>query len=179
MSINQNLHVWEWRAMAETNLQLALTNAMQLPAGEARNQALAAICFAVAEKDPADAIQLAQTLQLDQQPGGTMETLVQQWASSNVSAALTWADQQPAGSQRDAMMDRIAFVMSQSDPSDAANLVLSEIPPGPSQDEAVMTVLHQWGTQNLTAAAYWVGTFPDTPLRNRALDELEGMENFR
>jgi hypothetical protein len=44
-----------------------------------------------------------------------------------------------------------AYVMSQTDPASAANLVINQIPPGPSQNEAVMTVLNQWANQDLNA----------------------------
>jgi hypothetical protein len=176
-----DLPPWVWRAMASTNLQAALAEALKLPEGNERNQTLAAVCLALAQTDPADAMQLAQALNLDQQPGATTENIMQQWASSDMSSALQWASQQPAGEQRDSLMTRVALVMSQSDPSDAANLATSEIPAGPAQDDAVMMVLHQWAAQDLPAAIAWANTLSSSSpaLQQRALNELQGMADQR
>lgn len=177
--VSQYQHPWELSALAATNTGMALTVAMNLPAGDERNEALAAVCFGVAQSNPPDAIKLAQSLHLDEQPVGPMENLVQQWASSDLDSTLAWTDQQPAGTQRDALMSQVACILSQTDPKEAANLVLNQISPGSSQDEAVMMVLHQWAVQNLAAAAGWVENFPETPLRERALAELEGIARHR
>ena len=154
---------------------------MDLPDNNKRTQILSAICYGVGQNDPADAIQLAETLHLDQQPGATIETLVQQWGSSDMASALTWADQQPAGSQRDGCMTRLAFILSQSDPSDAASLVTDEIPAGQSQDEAIMVVVHQWANQSMPDAIHWLqglnGLNP--ALEQRAIDELQNMQSLR
>jgi hypothetical protein len=163
------------RAWAAKDPEAALAAAMKLPEGDERNQALSAVCLGLAETNPADAVKLAQTLNLDKQPGAVMESLVQQWAGTDLASALVWANSQPAGDQRDGFTTRIAFVMSQSNPTDAANLVINQISPGPIQDEAVMTVLNQWGNQNLAAAATWVKGFPEGPLQARAAAELEGI----
>jgi hypothetical protein len=42
-----------------------------------------------------------------------------------------------------------------------------------------MSVLNQWGNQNVSAAAGWVATFPAGPLRERALEELEGIAQYQ
>jgi hypothetical protein len=173
--------LWDWRALAATNLELALKEAMELPDNNKRTQILAAICYGVGQNNPADAIQLAQTLHLDQQPGATLENLVQQWGSSDMASALTWADQQPAGAPRDAYMTRLAFILSQSDPSDAASLVTDEIPTGQSQDEAIMVVVHQWASQSMPDAIHWLqGLNSLNPaLQQRAIDELQNMQSYR
>jgi hypothetical protein len=170
---------WEPVQGADSTAGSALAAAMKLPEGDERNRALAAACFSLAQTNPADAVKLAQTLQLDQPPGAVMENLVQQWAMSDATSALAWAGQQPAGTLRDALMTRVAYAMSQTDPALAANLAINLIPPGTAQDEAVMMVVNQWGNQNLTAAAQWVGTFPDGPLQHRAVEELEGIKRYQ
>ncbi len=167
------------RAWAAKDPEAALAAAMKLPEGDERNQALSAVCLGLAQTDPADAVKTAQTLHLDNQPGAVMETLVQQWAATDVSSALDWANSQPASGQRDGFTTRIAYVMSRNDPADAANLVINQISPGPAQDEAVMTVLNQWANQNLLAATSWVKGFPAGPLQTRAVNELEGIANYQ
>jgi len=167
----------ELRELAAKDPEGALAAAMKLPEGDERNQALTAVCFGLAQTDPADAVKMAKSLNLDAQPGAIMENLVQQWAVTDLSSAQAWANSQPAGEQRDGLTTRIAYIMSQNDPADAAKLVTDQIPPGPAQDEAVMTVLNQWANQDLNAATAWVKAFPAGPLQERAIKELEGIVN--
>jgi hypothetical protein len=167
------------REWAAKDPEAALAAAMKLPEGNERNQALSAVCFGLAETDPANAVKLAQTLNLSKQPGAVMENLVQQWANTDLSSALDWANSQPASEQRDGFTIRIAYTMSQSNPTDAANLVINQISPGPMQDEAVMTVLNQWAHQNLAAATTWVKEFPTGSLQARAVNELQGIADHQ
>ena len=166
------------RAWAAKDPEAALAAAMKLPEGDERDQALSSVCLGLAETNPAEAVKLAQTLNLGKQPGAVMANLVQQWAGTDLSSTLDWANGQPAGDQRDGFTTRIAYVMSQSNPADAANLVVNQISPGPTQDEAVMMVVNQWAHQNLAAAATWVKEFPSGSLQARAAAELEGIANY-
>jgi len=163
------------RDWAATDFSAALAFASQLPDDE-RDDALQAVCFGLAQKDHARAVTVAQTLQ---EPEAVMENLVQQWSGSDLPSALAWVNNQPAGNQRDEMTQRVALIWAQSDPVDAANLVLNQIPPGSAQDEAIMTVLNQWANKDLKSAALWVQNFPDTPLGERALAEVEGIEKYQ
>jgi hypothetical protein len=164
------------RDWAAKDLNGALTYVSQMPEGDERNDALQAVCFGLAQKDPAHAVEVAQALQ---QPEAVMEDIVQQWATTDLRSALVWVNNQPAGDQRDQLIARTTFILSQTDPSDAASLVMEEISPGSTQDEAIMTVVNQWANKDLKTAASWVQTFPDSPLRERALSELEGVADYR
>lgn len=166
-------------ARAAENPEATLQATLRLPEGDERNEALTAVCFGLAQADPADAVKLAQDLHLDEQPGAVMEDLVQQWAASDVSSSLAWAASQPAGAPRDEYTTRIAFILSQTNPSDAATLVMNQIPPGPKQDEAIMTVLHQWANQNLAAAATWANGVATGPLQQRVINELNGVLDYQ
>jgi hypothetical protein len=166
------------RDWAAKDAEGALAAAMQLPSGDERNQALAAVCYGLAETDPADAVNLAQTLNMGEQPGAIMPNLVQQWATTDFQSAFDWVNNQAASEERNDLTTRIAYVLSQTQPAEAAGLVMDQIPPGSTQDEAVMTVLNQWGNQNLIAATDWVKQFPDGPLRERAVRELEGIAAY-
>jgi hypothetical protein len=104
-----------------------------------------------------------------------LENLTQQWAAKNHSAALAWAMEQMAGDVRDRLIQRIAFVQAQSSPVDAAQLVIEQIPPGPIQADATITVLHQWALKDLVAAAAWVQRFPEGDLKQRAQQEIRGL----
>ncbi|HEV2453793.1 MAG TPA: hypothetical protein VGY98_06005, partial [Verrucomicrobiae bacterium] len=90
----------ELRAWAATNTEAALAVVLKLPTGNDRDKELAAVCFGLAQSDPADAVKLAQAFHLDQQAGAVIENLTQQWAQSDVTSALTWAVNQPPGDAR-------------------------------------------------------------------------------
>jgi hypothetical protein len=104
-----------------------------------------------------------------------MEDIALTWAGKDLADALSWAASQPAGNQRDEIMARVAFMESRTAPEAAANLVIDEIPPGPAQDEAVISVLHQWAIQDFASAKAWAELFPSGPVRERALAELSGI----
>jgi hypothetical protein len=169
----------ELTAWAARDPEAALAATMTLPDGDERNEALSAVCSGLAQTDPAEAVKLAQELHLDGQPAAVMQDLVQQWASKDLVSSLTWAEDQPEGAPRDEFTTRIAYVMSQTDPSDAATLVMKQIPPGPAQDEAVMTVLHQWADKNFVAAASWAKGVVGGPLQERVINELNGMMEYQ
>jgi hypothetical protein len=161
-------------SLATKDLGAALTRAGEVPAAYQRELAFKSVCFGLAERDPAKAVELAQTLHFEEKPGAVVENLVEKWANADLSAALIWADGQPAGEHREQYISRVAFVWSQSAPADAARWVVEQIPPGPSQVEAVVMVVHQWARQDRAAASAWVEIFPEGPLRNHAINELNG-----
>jgi hypothetical protein len=167
------------RAWAARDAAGALAAILKLPAGDERNEALAAVCFGVAETDPAVAMKVAQDLHLDKQSPAVTEDLAQQWAATDLGSSLAWAADQPAGASRDESFTRIAFVMSQGAPSDAAALVMNQIPPGPARDEAIMTVIHQWGNEDMVAAANWAKDAVTGPLQERVLKELNGILDYQ
>jgi hypothetical protein len=167
------------RAWAARDAGAALAAVLTLPEGDERNEALSAVCFGLAQTDPAVAIKLAQDLHLDNQSTAVMPDLVQQWATTDLDSSLVWAADQPAGASRDESITRIAFIMSQGAPSDAAALVMSQIPPGPARDEAIMTVIQRWGNEDLVAAANWAKDTVTGPLQDRVLRELNGILDYR
>jgi hypothetical protein len=161
------------REWAASDAEGALSGVLKLPVCEERNEALAAVCYGMAQTDPAVAIETAKTLKLDQQPGGVMENLVQQWATTDFSSALDWVNNQPAGDQRNDLTRRIAFVLSETQPASAAILVIDQIPPGVAQNKAILTVLDLWANKDVDSAIAWASEFPEGPLRDEALGKLE------
>ncbi|HSI65272.1 MAG TPA: hypothetical protein VLE43_19250 [Candidatus Saccharimonadia bacterium] len=120
---------------------------------------------------------LMQTIgpQSGQENSVALGNFVQRWASVDLRSAYEWVHQIPAGQVRNALMVRVAFVGSQIAPAEAASLVVEELPPGVTQEEAAMMVLHQWALQDPDSAAAWVNLFPDDAFRHRALSELQGV----
>jgi len=73
------------------------------------------------------------------------------------------------------LMARLAYVQSQTDPASGARLAVKEIAAGSVQDEAVISVVHQWALRDLAGAQAWVNKFPEGPIRVRASTELIGV----
>jgi hypothetical protein len=160
----------ELRDWARQHTQEALAWLQTAPAGETRDVVVEMVCAQVAEFDPAQAVSLAERYS-----GGCtnlLENLVHQWADQNEPAASDYAMTKPAGEERDRLLSRVAFARSKEDPADAAKLVAEWISPGEIQNEAAISVLHQWALRDPDAAAAWAKLFPASVLRERALNEL-------
>lgn len=153
--------------------------ASRLPEQTERDSTVSAVCFQVAQTDARSAIEMAERQGLGVAPGAVMENLVQLWAAQDIPSASAWVQAFPAGDERDAMWGRLAYVQSASQPAAAADLVVDQIPAGPIQNEAVISVLHQWAARDLTAATAWVNQFPPGALRDRAEQELRGLAAMR
>jgi len=135
--------------------------------------------YRMAETNPAAAVALAAQLDPSQRSNSLMENLIQRWATADLITAAAWVEQQTSGDEQGRLLQRIGFTLSQTDPAEAAEFVATQIPAGQNQDEAVMTIVNQWGNQDLAAAASWVKSFPEGPLQARAVDELEGIMNYQ
>ena len=144
-----------------------------------RVSALSDMCFQIAQTNAAQALFKAEQYGLGTASGAVRENLVQQWAGQDFYSAATWAEQQPEGEQRDEMLSRLAFVQSTTAPAEAAQLVVDQIPPGPIQTEATISVLHQWAMRDLYAARSWVELFPAGPVRDRADAELDNIAAYQ
>lgn len=163
----------EW---AKRDPKAAENWAAKLADANERNEYLSAVCFQVAQGNPRDAMVMAQQHGLSNGPGAVMENLVQQWGAKDFTGAVSWVRELPVGTARDEMLFRLAFVQSQSSPAEAAAMVAKEISPGPQQDEATISIVHQWGQRDLAAASAWVELFPPGDFRERAESELAGIK---
>ncbi|MGC3989749.1 MAG: hypothetical protein QM796_08750 [Chthoniobacteraceae bacterium] len=144
-------------------------------AGE-RNDDLSYLCTKVAERSPAEAVKAVVNGHLDQQTTGLLPNLTAQWMERDPVAAFAWVKHQPTGGTRDELMTRAAFVWSKTNPEEAVDMVVSDMTPGPAQDEAAISVLHQWALQDFDRAENWARVFPEGELRQRALAEMEGLK---
>jgi hypothetical protein len=164
---------------ARLDPKAALDWAMHETDDVVRRALLVEVSFQMAQRDPARAVALAERFDLGQGSGAVLENLAQQWADRDFPAAHTWVLGQPAGDLRDELVGRVAFVWSHREPAEAARLVVEQIPPGPVQTEAAMSVLHQWAQLDFAAATGWVEQFPKNSLRERAQYELAGIARYR
>jgi hypothetical protein len=167
----------ELRDWARQAPRAALAWAAQQPDGADRDEVCSAACFQIAQADPAQAVALAEKFSLTNH--ATLANLVQQWAEQDMQAAFAWADAKSPAAARAELFERIALVWSQTDPANAASLVVERIAAGPEQEEAAISVLHQWALRDLPGAMAWVRLFPEGNLRDRALGELAGAEKYQ
>ena len=152
--------------------------AARLPDDGERASALADVCLQLAQSDAGQAVEIAERYGLGAAPGAVLENLAQTWAEQDLTKAAAWSGGQPAGEERDQMVGRLAYVQSRTEPAAAANLVVEQMPAGPIQDEAIMSVLHQWALRDPAAAVAWVDRFPTGALHDRAQTELDGLAAY-
>jgi hypothetical protein len=164
--------VREWAAQDQEGV---LKWAAQLPTVEERQVIQAEICNQTAEHNPAGAVALAESLHFDEAGNDVLPKLVERWASTDLPAAQSWVNGRLEVEDRERYLERIASVMSQTVPLDAARLVAEQISPGPVQFEAAMAVLRQWAARDYAGAATWVERFPEGAIRDRALAEMSGV----
>jgi hypothetical protein len=159
-----------WARMNPRRAQEWLASALQ---GTKRDVVSEMVCSEIAETNPAAAAILA-----DGYGAGCtniLENLMAQWAGQDMQAAYGWAAARPAGTQRDSLLSRIAFVESKTDPQDAATLVAQQIASGQIQDEAAVSVLHQWAQKDSAAAMRWAQSFSAGTLHDRAVNEVQNV----
>jgi hypothetical protein len=167
----------ELRVWARKDPEAALIWGQQQTNNAERGEALTDACFQIAQANPQRAVVLAEQFNLNKD--AVLENLAQQWAAKDPTTACNWITAQPAGDQRDALVAGMTFIWSQTEPANAAQFVVQQMPPGSAQDEAVMMVLHQWAFVDSTGASAWVQQFPESPLRDRALNELSGIARYK
>lgn len=160
-------------AWAEKDAASALDWSDRIEDGAERRNARSTLCSAIAQTNPRLALELAvQHGAGEDANDGLLENLAMQWAERDPEAVMAWVRSQPIGELHDQLIARAAFILAKSDPHRAARQVAKEIPPGPMQDEAVISVLHQWMMKDPQAAASWAADFPEGDLRSRALNEI-------
>jgi hypothetical protein len=155
----------------------ALKWASEIKSAAERFSAVRSVCMEISQVDPAAAIRAIESLNVPNDRNA-LENIVQLWTAADPSAATQWALAQLPGESRDALVTRVAFAVSQIDPREAANLIVKNIPAGASQTEAAISVLHRWALQDWAGAKQWVDQFPEGPLRERAQNEITGVQDY-
>ncbi len=150
-------------AMATRDRDDALKQIQQLPEGDQRNLAMAAIVNRVAETDPAKAFEIAQGMK-----GGPVdyESLFTQWAKKDIAQA-TQAVLHLPDSLRRAGFIYTANTLTEKDPK-AAMAWVNQLPKSPERDEAWGTVIRQWTLMDPQGVLAWVQNVPDVQEKNAA-----------
>lgn len=166
-AINQTALTW-----GATDSHAAWDWVSSLETGSARDTALLAIAYESSRDDPALAFERSEAL-----PQGLVRTqltehAVANWAALDPQAALAQVGGIGDPSLRNAALGSLATAWAESDPLAAAALVASAMEPGSHQDRAVASVVQRWARLDPEAAGSWVATFPDSPIKDNALEHI-------
>ena len=163
--------------------------ATNLPPGPVRSQALFSFCGDWASLDPRGAAEFisnsadtdfplarSESVQAGSDAADIsgrlksqmLEIIAARWTSADPDAALTWAAQMPSGNSRDAFIAGLSSALGEAAPASAAGLVAS-MTPGSPQSNAALTVLLEWGRDDLAGAGDWLKLFPSGDFRQKGL----------
>ena len=162
---------------AARDSKAALQWASRLEDQSERMSTLQNVCLEIAQSDPEAAIRTIENLALTDYKT-SLDSMAQLWAARDISAATAWAQGRPEGEQRDGLLSRVAYVMAEQNPREAAALVVNGIAPGEIQTEAAVSIVHRWALQDWNSAREWVNAFPQGPLRDRAQHEIAGVKAY-
>jgi hypothetical protein len=165
------------RALAEgwakVNPEEAARWVAQMDDTNERNNLLGTVCFQVAQLDSAQAIRILEDQGVHDERRRTMlGNLAHDWAIRDLAQATDWAGSYPAGEIRDVLFKQIALAESKSSPLEAAQLIVQQIPPGPTQLSAGMAVLREWSRLDPAGATAWSEQFPDGETGDFVRDEV-------
>ena len=159
-------------AWSEMNLPDALTWVESLPENETKHQTLANLGYEVARVDPVSAMQMVAQLPASDNANSLLLHSLAQFASVDAEQSQQLALTLPSGSLRDQALATIATVQAGQDGEAAARFAVANIAPGSELNRAVMGVVQLWGQNNFAAASAWVQSFPDSPVRDQAVQSL-------
>ena len=163
---------------SQKDLPAALAWVESLPEGGAKPQALADLGYEVARTDPVSAMEIATQLPASDYANGLFLHALSQYASADSGGSRQLALALPPGPLRDQALTIVATVQAKDDGESAARFAVENISPGPDLDRAVMGVVQLWAQNDLPDVSAWVQTFPDSPIRDQAVQSL-GMFDTR
>jgi len=165
-------------AWSQQDLPSALAWVEALPEGGAKPQALADLGYEVARTDPVSAMEIATQLPASDSANGLFLHALSQCASADPGTSRQLALALAPGPLRDQALTIVATVQAKEDGDGAARFAVENISPGPDLDRAVMGVVQLWAQNDLPDVSAWVQTFPDSPIRDQAVQSL-GMFDTR
>jgi hypothetical protein len=149
----------------------AVNWAASLSDQDERDTALENAALELAVPEPRLALQALDRRSAAHTPDPTLEGVVQQWATNDFTAAYAWADAQPAGPDRDALLARLVFARVEQHPADAARIAnIAFSADGPRMD-AISSIALRWGAADPMAAREWALTL-DPKAQRRVWNEL-------
>lgn len=158
-----------WANQAPTE---AILWARQISEPGERQRVLITVANEIARTEPIVALTVAIGLPADPARDNLVIHAAAQWAASEPTNAAIWAEQIPDAMLRQRVISAVTTEWAERDPHAAAKFAIECIPPGRSQDDAVIGIVQRWSQTAPTHAASWVGGFPEGTLRESAVDVL-------
>lgn len=166
------------RAWTATDFPGAIQWAATLSDPAERRRGFEFVCFKAAETQPSDALDAWTSFQ--PAPDHAMfGNLVKEWAGRDVSGALAWANSRSTTEARDYALANVAFVVSQTDPYRAAEIISTQTTTSAPHVEATVALIRTWASHDYPAASAsaWVATHLHGTLADRAQQELAAFKS--
>ena len=166
-AVDQVAVVW-----VEQDMPRAIAWAKDLPADMEHDQAVRQVAYEVARTKPVAALELAVELPSSPKGDELIRYAALQWAARDPQAAAEWASRIDNASLREGVLANVATAWAEQDPAAAADLALEEMSPGRRQDNAIVAIVQRSVQQDPPLTAEWVCAFPETPMKEAAMDNL-------
>jgi hypothetical protein len=185
--------------MAMENLESALEWARNVPAGQARRNALNGVSGAWAQYDP----RAAADWMMKEQPGADMSSVVGNWANTAPRDVLAWARTLTNEDTKRGALAMVVQTLTRTNAAEARTVFLQDLtpeaqaasapnlaetlarrdlagtrswaeslPPGPARDGALSGVMREWATQDASGAAAWIDKMPISEGRDMAVTQF-------
>ncbi|MFT7173532.1 MAG: hypothetical protein ACI9NQ_001753 [Paracoccaceae bacterium] len=162
-------------ALAGENPMLAATKALEIPEGEARDEAVESVAESMSRENPAEAADWIVKNGTEKAQKDAMRDVMGNWVNQDAVAAKTWAVEQPEGALRDSAVS--SFVMSDSKGDPQENIQLAEsISDEGSRGWAIGMTTMRWMGQDSEAATDYLQSSDaiDERMKERILNRGQG-----
>jgi hypothetical protein len=166
------------RLWGESDAESAFAWAQSLPDAHESMLARRAVCLSLSRTNASAAVNRCGDVGADPTGEADFQGMFQAWVQSDSTAASEWLAAQPASPSLDKLRQRQVLVLAKMSPLKALGVAQQGFDSQAERDEAVVSVLHQWGLQNSTAARDWAKNWAPEELKARALAEIDGIENY-
>jgi hypothetical protein len=156
---------------AERDPQAAAFWVRGLPAGEARDSAVASLASVWGQMDPAAAAAYVTSLPPGDAQTKAVAAVASAWASTSPAQAAQWIGQFPEGPVREQAMEGLIESWAANNVNQAAQW-LQSLPQGSSRDAAVATFSREATQMDPGAAFQWAETVSDETMRNQQLQDV-------
>jgi hypothetical protein len=146
--------------------------AQTIPNDSEREAAIRKIAYETARADGPSALNLASGLSATAERDELIVYAVSQWAAKDAQAASDWGSRIANERLRNHVLGSVAIALADQDGEAAARLVARAVSPGEDQDRAALSVVQRWAQSSIEASTAWVAQFPETPLREAAVENL-------
>lgn len=157
------------------DVEPAIAWAVSLGDQAERDTAIANVALELAVPNPELALQVLARRSALPSPDVALEGVIQQWAARDFESAYAWADAQPIGPDRDALLMRLVFARLEQSPADAARIANSAFHDDANRIDAVSSVASRWGTRDPESVREWAMRL-DSTAQQHVRAELELLE---